>query len=218
VSRNGTTSYLNNLYFMAEQKVSMQQLKMVSVPDRPAVNYDTASYRKQSRAFNTGRFFRQLLIMALIALLTLGCYWAISRYCLQTIEVVGESMIPTLQQNGHYILNRWAFHNHTPQRGDIIVIRDPEDNGFSVKRVIALAGESVHFVNGKVYVNGEQLKEPYLLPHTYTFTYAQAHEQLITCGQDQYFVLGDNRPDSIDSRAYGPVPRENILGQVVLNK
>jgi signal peptidase I len=201
---------------MAEQKISM--LKMASVPQQQVVNYDTASYRRQHRTFHAGRLFRQLLVLIAIALLSFGCYWAISRYCLQTIEVVGESMIPTLQQNGHYILNRWAFHKQSPQRGDVIVIRDPEDNGFSVKRVVAVAGESVHFLNGKVYVNGEQLNEPYLLPHTYTFTYALTHEQFITCGKDQYFVLGDNRPNSIDSRAYGPVPRGNILGQVVLNK
>jgi signal peptidase I len=127
-------------------------------------------------------------------------------------------MLPTLQPGNHYILNRWAFHNAGPERGDVVVIRDPADHGFSVKRVIALGGESVHFVDGKVLINGEALKEPYLKPGTYTFTYSKAREQFITCGEDSYFVLGDNRSDSIDSRIYGAVSRKDVLGRVVLDK
>ena len=153
-----------------------------------------------------------------MAALSLACYLSVSHYLVQTIEVVGESMIPALQPGNHYILNRWAYHNAEPQRGDVVVIRDPADHGVSVKRVIALSGESVHFVNGKVIVNGHVLNEPYLKPGTFTFTYAQTHEEFITCGEGQYFLLGDNRPVSIDSRAYGPVPREDILGRVSLDK
>ena len=92
----------------------------------------------------------------------------------------------------------------------IVVIRDPGDHGLSVKRVIAVPGESVLFKDGKVFVNGKQLKEPYLSPDTLTFTYSQAKEQFITCGKDQYFVLGDNRLRSIDSRAYGAVSRDDL--------
>ena len=99
-----------------------------------------------------------------------------------------------------------------------MVIRDPADHGFSVKRVIGLGGESVHFVDGKVHINGEALKDPNLKSGTNTFTYSKAREQFITCGEDQYFVLGDNRPDSIDSRAYGTVSRKDVLGRVVLDK
>ncbi len=126
-------------------------------------------------------------------------------------------MVPTLQEKNHYLLNRWAFHGREPQHNDIVVIRDPGDHGFSVKRVVAVAGESILFKDGKVFVNGKQLEEPYLLPGTYTFTYSKDHEQFITCGSGQYFVLGDNRPVSIDSRAYGPVSRKDVLGLVMLN-
>jgi signal peptidase I len=202
---------------MSEQEISMN-LKMVSVPDGPPAHYGSTATRRATSSFNFDRFLKQLGLLAVIAILSAGCYLSVSRYLVQTIEVVGNSMIPTLQPGYHYILNRWAYHNAEPQRGDIVVLRDPADHGFSVKRIVAVGGESVHFVNGKVFVGGEALAEPYLKPGTYTFTYSQAKEQFITCGQDEYFVLGDNRLESIDSRAYGTVSRRDILGRVMLQK
>jgi signal peptidase I len=203
---------------MSEQELSIN-LKMVSVPQAPVGLHEYApAATRRTPAIDFGRFFKQLCLLAVIAVLSVGCYLSISRCLVQTIEVVGESMVPTLQPGNHYILNRWAFHNAEPQRGDVVVIRDPADHGFSVKRVIAVGGDSVHFVDGKVLINGEVLNETYLKPHTYTFTYSKAREQFITCGEDQYFVLGDNRNVSIDSRAYGAVPRKDVLGRVVLDK
>jgi signal peptidase I len=202
---------------MGEQNLSIN-LRMVSVPEAPVGSHYAPADTKSPAAFESGRLLKQLGILAIIAVLSMACYLSISRCLVQTIEVVGESMLPTLQPGNHYILNRWAFHNAGPERGDVVVIRDPADHGFSVKRVIALGGESVHFVDGKVLINGEALKEPYLKPGTYTFTYSKAREQFITCGEDSYFVLGDNRSDSIDSRAYGAVSRKDVLGRVVLDK
>jgi signal peptidase I len=95
-----------------------------------------------------------------------------------------------------------------------VVFRDPGDQGLSVKRVIAVEGESILIKEGKVYVNGEALKEEYLMSNVKTYTYSQAKEQFITLGQGQYFLLGDNRMVSIDSRSYGPVQRVDILGVV----
>jgi signal peptidase I len=202
---------------MGEQYLSIN-LRMVSVPEAPVGSHYAPDDTKRPAAFDSGRFLKQLGILAIIAVLSMGCYMSISRCLVQTIEVVGESMIPTLQPGNHYILNRWAFHIAGPERGDVVVIRDPGDHGFSVKRVIALGGESVHFVDGKVLINGEALKEPYLKPGTYTFTYSKDREQFITCGEDSYFVMGDNRTESIDSRAYGVVSRKDVLGRVVLDK
>jgi signal peptidase I len=200
---------------MSEQEVSIN-LKMVPVPDGPPMHYGPTATRKRMTAFHFDRLIKQLGLLALIGLLSVACYLTVSHCLVQTIEVVGNSMVPTLQPGNHYILNRWAYHDAGPERGDIVVLRDPADHGFSVKRIIAMGGESVHFLNGKVFVNGEALAEPYLKPGTYTFTYSQAKEQFITCGKDQYFVLGDNRLESIDSRAYGTVSRGDILGRVAL--
>ncbi len=191
------------------------KLTMVSVPEtRPAAQVFAQSPARFRTMF--GSFPRHLGTLLLILVLSAGCYAAISRFLLETVQVVGVSMVPTLQESGHYFLNRWAFHDRDPQHSDIVVLRDPADHGYSVKRIIATSGESVLFKEGKVYVNGKQLVEPYLLPNTHTYTYSQLKEQLITCGKDQYFLLGDNRLRSIDSRSYGPVPRENILGQIII--
>lgn len=162
------------------------------------------------------RLMQRAGTFSVILLLSVACQLLISRFFLQSFEVDGVSMAPTLDNHAHYFLNRWAFHQESPQRGDVVVLRDPEVSGLAVKRIVALPGESIHFKNGAVYVNGRKLDESYLPARTYTFTYSRAHEQFITCGRDQYFVLGDNRPMSIDSRAYGAVPRGNILGRVIM--
>jgi signal peptidase I len=124
-------------------------------------------------------------------------------------------MVPTLQDSQNYLLNRWIYYTRGPKHSEIVVLRDPSDNGFSVKRVIATAGDSVYLKDGNVYVNGRQLNEPYLRPGTFTDTGLRFRNELIMCGTGQYFVLGDNRMNSIDSRVYGPVPRQNILGLIV---
>src|ERR1700722_14079508 len=186
---------------MADDKITLN-LTMVSVPADPvAVSYGT-EVKKKRASFNFGKVIQQLLVMALILALSIGCYYIISKYFVESVQVVGVSMVPTLEENNHYLLNRWAYHNHDPKVGDVVVLRDPEDHGFSVKRVIATGGQSVLFKDGKVFIKGKELNEPYLLPQTHTYTYSVKKEQFITCGKDQYFVLGDNRLKSIDSRAY----------------
>jgi len=199
---------------MVQENASLQ-LTMVSIPVQPVwTNPPTPPEQKPPGQML--KLARQVGLLVLIGLMSVGCYFGISRFFLQSVEVVGVSMVPTLRDSNFYLLNRWAFQHSEPQRGDVVVIRDPGDHGFSVKRVIALAGESVYFKNGRVYINGAELGEPYLSPSTHTFMESVAHEQFITCGKDQYFVMGDNRSVSIDSRIYGPVQRPDILGPLVL--
>jgi len=144
----------------------------------------------------------QCLVMAVLAT---ASYLVISRFFLQSVRVTGRSMVPALADSQHYLLNRWIYRVHPPRHSDIVVLRDPGDDGFSVKRVIATPGDSICLKDGAVYVNGCKL----------TFTESKAPDQLILCGKDQFFVLGDNRPNSVDSRTYGPVPRRNILGPII---
>jgi signal peptidase I len=157
----------------------------------------------------------QILQCLTVALLATASYVLISHFLLQSVKVVGRSMVPTLCDSQHYLLNRWVYHFHEPHRSDIVVLRDPSDNGFSVKRVIATPGDSVYLKDGSVYLNGHQLKETYLPAGTMTFTDSKYRGELFLCGKDQYFLLGDNRPNSIDSRTYGVVPRGNILGPII---
>jgi len=152
--------------------------------------------------------------LALIVLAT-ASFLLISRFVLQTVQVQGHSMLPTLHDADRCFLNRWVYYLHPPQTGDVVVLIDPSDGGYAVKRVIALSGDSIHLKGGQVYVNGHKLNEPYLLRGIPTYTCSKASETLIVCGNNQYFVLGDNRTNSLDSRMYGPVPRQNILGAII---
>lgn len=138
-----------------------------------------------------------------------------SHFLFQSLTVSGQSMYPNLLDNGNYWVNRCVYLAGEPKRADIVEARDPQDGSLVVKRIIALPGESIYFKKGVVYINGQRLNESYLPPHTPTFAYEKSADELIVCGKDQYFVLGDNRNNSADSRTFGPVTRANILGKVI---
>ncbi len=156
----------------------------------------------------------RLLQCLAMAPLAAASYLFISGFIFQSVQIVGRSMAPTLQDSRRYLFNRLVFHIRGPRRDDIVVIRDPADRRLSVKRIIALAGDSVYLKDGSVYVNGRKLQEPYLPAGTPTFPEGKLAEQWLRCGQDQYIVLGDNRKDSADSRSYGPVSRRDVLGLI----
>jgi signal peptidase I len=181
---------------------SKPQIPPVALPEK------VVAPRRSSWAFLAGQWVAILLLAA-------ASYFLISHFFLQSVRVVGISMVPTLQDSQRYLLNRWVLFLRAPHRDDIVVLRDPSDHGYSVKRVVAVAGDSVKLDNGHVYVNGRQLEEPYLAPGTSTFPSPTSQRQTFTCSKNEFFVLGDNRPRSIDSRAYGPVPRANILGLII---
>jgi len=201
---------------MANENISMP-LVMVAAPAQQLNAVRTSRSRSRLSSYHFTLIVQKIGVILLVSLLSLAAYSFISNYLVRSVKVVGTSMVPTLGEGNHYLLDVWALRHRDPQRNDIVVIRDPGDHGLAVKRIVAMPGESILFKEGSVYVDGKKLKEPYLLPHTRTFTYSQAKEQFITCGKDQYFVLGDNRIVSVDSRSYGPVPRENVLGLVKLN-
>ncbi len=157
----------------------------------------------------------QIVQCLLLLILVAVSYLLIAHFLVGSVTVMGNSMAPTLHDSDRYLLNRWVLHLREPRREDIVVLQDPVDRSFAVKRVIGVAGDQVCLKGGEVYVNGRKLDESYLSPGTPTFPWAQCKEQTIPCGKGEFFVLGDNRKNSVDSRAYGPVPRANILGLIV---
>lgn len=165
--------------------------------------------------FSWARFFRHLFGLIAILCLSFISYFLISNCIVQSVTVSGPSMTPNLLNGGNYFVNRLAYVQSDPKHTDIVEVRDPQDGTLVVKRIIATPGESIYFKNGVVYVNSKRIFEPYLEPRTPTFAYEKSAEEFICCGADQYYVLGDNRNNSTDSRTFGPVPRANILGKVM---
>ena len=188
---------------------------MSSEPIVKAVIEDQTKSSVKKGSKPTPSLLQQTYQCILAAALGLLSYFAVSHFVLESVQVVGVSMVPTLHDSQQYLLNRWVYHFRAPRRTDVVVLKDPEDKGFAVKRIIAAEGDRVELKAGKVYVNGVRLNEPYLLPNTPTFPYFTKNEQSVMLGKDQYFVLGDNRSNSADSRTYGPVSRRSILGLVI---
>jgi signal peptidase I len=157
---------------------------------------------------------RQLMVLAVLLVCSLASYAAINRWFLSTVVVQGRSMAPTLKDGDRCLLNRFSYLCASPKRGDLVVIRDRGENDLAVKRLVALPGESVRVSQGRIFVNGRRLVEPYLENGTQTVAPTGA-EQSYMLGEREYFVLGDNRSESEDSRYYGPVSRDQLLGTLI---
>jgi len=169
---------------------------------------------KRDRSGQGYFIIKQVLMCLAMAGMACGSFGLIQRYVLQTVRVIGPSMSPTLLDSNRYLLNRLVYSFREPKPEDIVVLRDPQDNGFVIKRIVAKPGDSVYVKGGQIFVNGKLLNEPYLKPDTKTFPGPEYSAEYWICGANRYFVLGDNRNNSADSRIYGAVPRQNILGMV----
>ena len=129
-----------------------------------------------------------------------------------------QSMMPTVQPNNYLIVYKLAYKLGEPQHGDIIVFKsglmtEDEQAKYLIKRVIATEGDTIQITDGEVYVNGEQLEEPYI---NGDYTPGEVPETVVP--EDSLFVMGDNRPNSTDSRSesVGFVSEDTVMGKVVL--
>ncbi len=126
------------------------------------------------------------------------------------VRVDGFSMIPTLQDGEYVLVNRLAYNNALPDRGDIIVFSSPQSPDLDlIKRVIGLPGDTVNISGGVVQVNEQTLNEPYIAA-------APIYNGNWSVPEGNLFVLGDNRNDSSDSHAWGLLPIENVIGKAIL--
>ena len=137
----------------------------------------------------------------------------VHRFVLSTVVVEGESMRPTLKPGDCRLVNCWLPLFRGYHRGDIVVIRDRERAELMVKRVVGLPSDCVQVRGGEVYINGRPLQEAYLPSSTFTSP-SKWGNHTYAIARDCYFVLGDNRSASEDSRSYGAVHRADLLGLI----
>ncbi len=149
-------------------------------------------------------FIESIVPALLIALL-------LNMFVVQPTKVRGQSMEPTLHSDEYLLVEKISYRLRAPRRGDVVVFKYPRDESENyIKRVIAVPGETVEIVSGKVYVNGQALVEPYLLQ------LPRESMPATRVTEGRLFVLGDNRLNSNDSRAFGMVDASEIVGRAWL--
>ena len=162
---------------------------------------------------------RELLNTAIYLLCVLGAVWLVITFVGQRTEVEGASMENTLHNGDNLIVDKLSYRFHDPERFDIIVFPfHYEENTYYIKRIIGRPGETVQIMDdGSIYINGEKLEENYGMEVIKPETIGRAAEP-IELGDDEYFVMGDNRNNSSDSRTdmVGNITRENIIGKAWL--
>ncbi|MFA5744790.1 MAG: signal peptidase I [Candidatus Paceibacterota bacterium] len=160
----------------------------------------------------TGKgFLKDLFTLALLIILVVI---PIRVFIISPFVVDGESMHPTFDNLDYLIVDELLYRFKAPARGDVIVFRYPENPSiFYIKRIIGLPGETVSINRGIITVTtttGENLAltEPYIVNEDATYT------KNVSLNPEEYFVMGDNRPNSSDSRIWGPLPKKDIIGRV----
>jgi signal peptidase I len=161
-----------------------------------------------------GFLFELVQVMAI----SLAIIIPVRYFLIQPFYVKGASMEPNFYDHEYLIIDELSYRFHQPQRGDIVVFRYPNDpKQFFIKRVIGLPGETVEIAGGQVKIYNEKNPNGMVLDeHSYLDQDFTSTTRTVTLKSDEYFVLGDNRIASLDSRYFGPVNQSYIVGRVWL--
>lgn len=193
--------------------LSSSETKQYDRPVRVTIHSATPMVDEQQQAhdfdnaFSPGMLVREILQVVLPALVLA---LIIHLFLAQATVVYGRSMEPNLSESQRLIIDKLSYRFHSPRRNDIVVLSIPTMNEMLVKRVVGLPGETIEIHNGVVYVNNQELEEQF------QHNLSDYDTVPVTLGPLNYFVLGDNRTNSNDSRVFGSVKREYIVGRVWL--
>ena len=155
--------------------------------------------------------------------ISLSIFLVIYLFLMQPHQVNGQSMLPNFQDGEHVMTDKISYKFREPMRGEVVVFHAPpaagcvEGTGCDfIKRIIAVPGDKVTVHDNAIWINGQKLPEPYI-PDDFEILPGRATlNEEIYLGPDEYFVSGDNRPHSSDSRFWGPITKDEIVGRVFL--
>ena len=164
--------------------------------------------RKRLRRNKTGSLFLWILEILIVCMTAVLLVAALG----QRVSTAGDSMSPVLKNGNVVLVNHFIYNFKDPARGDIIAFRQDETRHYMLKRVVGLPGETVQIVDGYVYIDGQKLDEHY---GNEVMENPGIAEEPLVLGDDEYFVLGDNRNNSQDSRAanVGVIHKDDLLGR-----
>ena len=155
----------------------------------------------------------ELVRFALIAIIIVI---PIRLFIAQPFIVSGSSMDPTFENGQYLIVDQLSYRLESPKRGSVLIFRYPENpSKFFIKRIIGLPGETLELSNGKVTIKNKEHPEGFMLNEPYV-VYERSFTMQTILGSSQYFVMGDNRIGSLDSRFWGPLDKKFIIGRPLI--
>lgn len=162
---------------------------------------------------NRSEFAKELLKLVFISVIIVVPF---RLYIAQPFIVDGASMDPTFEDGEYLVVDEVSYHFREPSRGEVLIFKYPKDpSKYFIKRIIGLPGETVSIEDGKVTITGGEHPEGLTLDEPYV-KFSKSESLKHTLSESEYFVMGDNRLQSADSRLWGAVPEENIVGRPFL--
>ncbi|HNP74811.1 MAG TPA: signal peptidase I [bacterium] len=154
--------------------------------------------------------------MVKVTIISLAIILPIRYFLIQPFYVKGASMEPNFYDHEYLIIDEISYRFSDPGRGDIVVFKYPKDpSQYFIKRVVGLPGEKIEIKEGLVFIDGQTLREDYLTDDILTQLPLGGYGEVVLA-EGEYFLLGDNRSQSLDSRTFGPVARDFIIGRTWL--
>ncbi len=168
---------------------------------------------EKSPAKDSGNFWQELLKLVVLSVIIVVPF---RLYIAQPFIVEGASMDPTFENGQYLIVDELSYRFRDPERGEVLIFKYPKDpSKYFIKRIIGLPGEKVSISGGQVTIYNDGNPEGFTLEEPYV-QLTKADSSSLTLADDEYFVMGDNRLQSADSRSWGPVPKGNIIGRPII--